>query len=190
MSENNQDNLIISKCQKGELDEFAKIYDKYIKKIYNFIYYKTFHKELAEDLTSKTFMKALENIGRFNSNKGKFSSWLYRIARNTVIDHYRTQKKELNLAEFWGIKDPSNFPEQLEAQQKLEEVKKYLKKLSKEQQEIVVMRIWNELSYKEISQILEKSESACKMTFSRVMKNLRSDLAPIFILTLILSHLN
>ena len=190
MEGNIADNLIIKNCQKGNLEEFGQLYDKYIKKIYNFIYYKTFHKELAEDLTSKTFMKALENIERFNPNKGKFSSWLYRIARNIVIDHYRTKKHEFNLAEFWGIKDSLNLQDQLETQQKLEKVKEYIAQLTKEQQEIVVMRIWDDLSYKEIAQILEKSESVCKMTFSRVMKNLKSDLVPVLCIVLLLNYVN
>jgi RNA polymerase sigma factor (sigma-70 family) len=180
------ENLIIKRCQKGELEGFGVLYDSYIQKIYNFIYYKTFHKELAEDLTSKTFVKALENIERFSFDKGKFSSWLYQIARNTVIDHYRSKKNEFDLADFWGISDNSDFHSQLENQQSIEEVKKYLTKLTKEQQEIVVMRVWDDLSYKEISQILGKSEASCKMVFSRVMKDLRQNLTHILLLVLLI----
>ena len=82
---------ILREYQAGNLEHFGEIYDVYIKKIYNFIYYKTHHKETAEDLTSETFRKALSNIKSFDTHRA-FSSWLYRIAQNTVIDHYRTYR--------------------------------------------------------------------------------------------------
>src|SRR6056297_2278284 len=82
----------INNCQQGQLDSFNWLYERYIKKIYNFIYYKTMHQETAEDLTSQTFIKALNKINSFDSEQGTFQAWLYKIARNTVIDHYRTQK--------------------------------------------------------------------------------------------------
>ena len=65
---------IIQACQAGNLDRFAEIYDRYIKKIYSFIYYRTGHKEIAEDITSLVFMKAIDKIGSFNSSQGSFSS--------------------------------------------------------------------------------------------------------------------
>jgi len=63
---------IIKECQKGNLDNFGLIYDDFFDKIYRFIYYKTHHKQTAEDLTSKTFIKALEKINSFDSKKGKY----------------------------------------------------------------------------------------------------------------------
>lgn len=95
----------LKKCQKGELEAFGFLYDNYIKKIYDFIYYKTHHQETAEDLTNATFMKALENIRKFNLQEAYFPAWLYKIARNTVIDHYRTQKNHNNIDDAWDIAD-------------------------------------------------------------------------------------
>jgi len=176
----------ILRCQKENLDEFANLYDKYARKIYDFVYYKTFHKETAEDLTSKTFMKALEHINKFDAKKGKFSSWLYQIARNNIIDHYRSKKEEYNLAEFWGIASKDDTQKDLTKKETLAEVKEYLTKLTQEQKDIIVMRVWDDLSYQEIAQIIGKSEANCRMIFSRVIKQMRQDFIPLILALLLI----
>ena len=113
---------IIARIKNGELNQFGTLYDLYIKKIYNFVYYKTMHKETAEDLTSQTFFKALDNIQRFDETKGSFSSWLYRIARNTVIDYYRTKKTENNIEDVWDLSGDENIQSDMDTTQKLQEV--------------------------------------------------------------------
>ncbi len=167
---------IIAKCQAGNLDGFGQLYDKYIKKIYDFIYYKTLHKETAEDLVSKIFFKALENIGKYSPAKGSFSSWLYKIARNTLIDYYRTKKETIDITDVWDLKSDEDIEKDIENKQELDEIKKYLNKLSPEQREIIIMRVWNELSYKEIAEIMDKSEASCKMMFSRTINILRQEM--------------
>ncbi|MFH1522205.1 MAG: RNA polymerase sigma factor [Patescibacteria group bacterium] len=176
---------IINNCRKGNLKEFGKLYDNYIDKIYNFIYYKTFHKETAEDLVSQTFFKALEKINKYSPEIGSFSSWLYQIARNTVIDYYRTKKETNNIEDIWDLKDNTDLERDEGVKQKLEDVQKYLSALNKEQREIVIMRVWDELSYKEIAEITGKSEASLKMTFSRTINKLRQEM-PLEILILLL----
>ncbi|MFH1822108.1 MAG: RNA polymerase sigma factor [Patescibacteria group bacterium] len=179
---------IIKQCQRGNLEKFGELYDQYIKKIYNFIFYKTGQKETAEDLTSHTFIKALENIGKYNSTKGSFSSWLYRIARNTVIDYYRTRKENFDITDFTNLSSDENLEDQTDLKQQLEKVQKYLLNLKAEQREIIIMRVWDGLSYEEISQITGKSQASCKMLFLRTINKLRKDL-PLNILILLLLKL-
>ena len=190
MSASNTDNLIIKSCRDGNLEEFSFLYDKYADKIYNFIFYKTFHKQTAQDLVSVTFMKALEKLDRYDPKKGNFSSWLYRIARNNVIDHYRSKKINLNIDDFWSLVSKDNVEKEVGAKKELDEVKKHITKLGQEQREIVIMRIWDELSYKEISQVLGKSEAACKMIFSRAINSVRAELLPLLLIILITNYLN
>ncbi len=166
---------IVAQVQNGDSEKFGVLYDRYIKKIYDFVYFKTNHKETAEDLVSIIFSKALKNIDKFD-NKGTFSSWIYRIARNTVIDYYRTKKSNANIEDVWDLADDSNIEIDLDSKQKLTEVKKYLSKLKSEQRDIIIMRVWQEMSYKEIAEIVGKSEANCKMIFSRVMKELREEM--------------
>lgn len=180
---------IIKECQKGNLDEFTELYEQYFEKIYRFIYYKTHHQQTAEDLTSQVFIKTLENIGRFNPRKGLFSSWLYRIARNKVIDYYRTKKNESDIAGFWDLKSGEKIDYDLENKEKLDEVKQYLDKLKPEQREVMVMRIWDGLSYQEIAEILNKKEANCKMIFSRTMKKLREEIPLALLIILLIKNL-
>lgn len=167
---------IIEQCKKGNLEEFEKLYNCYFKKIYSFIYYRTHHKETAEDLTSQTFIKALEKIKTFNPDIGTFSAWIYRIARNKTIDYYRTKKSEIDISNVWGLSSGQNMGRNLEVKEKLEEVAKYLKNINQQQREIITMRVWDNLSYKEISEITGKNEASCRMVFSRAIKELRKEI--------------
>ena len=180
---------IIRECQKGNLDEFTELYNQYFEKIYRFIYYKTHHQQTTEDLTSQVFIKTLENIDRFNPRQGLFSSWLYRIARNKVIDYYRTEKKEFDITGFWDLKTGGKIDYDLENKEKLDEVRRYLDKLKPEQREIIVMRIWDGLSYQEIAEVLNKKEANCKMIFSRTMRKLREEIPLALLIILLIKNL-
>jgi len=166
---------IIKKCQSGGTSEFGALYDKYIKKIYDFVYYKTMHKQTAEDLVSDVFMKALEKIDLFDEKKGTFNSWIYRIARNTVIDYYRTKKSELNIEDVWDLSSNENIDLDTDARMKIEKIQEHLSKLKSEQRDIIVMRLWQGMSHAEIAQVLGKSESSIKMMYSRVMSQMREE---------------
>lgn len=168
------------------LRNFSRLYDKHVKAIYRFIYYKTHHKETAEDLTSTTFIKALDNFNSFQSEKGNFSAWLYRIARNTVIDFYRTKKSNLNIEDVWDLSGDEDIERDICMTKQLEDVKEYLKTLKAEQREIIILRVWEDLSYRKISQITGKTEENCKVIFSRTILKLRSSVPLIILILLIL----
>jgi RNA polymerase sigma-70 factor (ECF subfamily) len=174
----------IKDCQKGRMESFGLLYDKYIGKIYKFVYYKTNHRETAEDIVSQVFLKAVDKIKDFQINKGTFQAWLYRIARNAVIDHYRSQKYDENVDDWWGLSDSSDIERDADFKIKLEEVDEYLKKLSPEHREIIIMRVWQGLSYAEIAAVTGKTEASCKMMFSRSINKLRSEV-PLAVLLLL-----
>lgn len=171
-----QEEAAIKKCQAGDPEQFGVLYDKYIKKIYDFIYYKTHHRETAEDLSSRVFMKALEKIDGFDLKRGTFQAWVYRIARNTVIDHYRAAKFEANIEDVWDLSSDYDLERDLDAKTKLEKVRKYLAKLKSTERDIVIMRVWQGLSHKEIAAAIGKSEAGVKMVFSRTMGKLRREM--------------
>lgn len=169
---------IAEACQKGNLEKFGEIFDAFHEKIYRFVFFRTHHKQTAEDITSVVFTKALEKIHSFNPQKGNFSSWLYQIARNSIIDHYRSRKETQNLEDAFDISTPSSLEKDTDTALKLEEVKKYMQGLAPEQRNILIMRVWDGLSHKEIAAVLNITESASKMAFSRVMSKLNKDLMP------------
>lgn len=162
--------------QKGRTEDFGRLYSAYAGKIYSFIYFKTQHRETAEDLTSKTFLKALDGLESFDAGKGSFSTWLYSIARNNVIDFYRTKKNESDINDIWDLPSSDDVERDVEARQKLEKIEKYLRKLKSEQRELIILRVWSDLSYKEISEITGKSEASCKTMFSRCMNELKKEM--------------
>lgn len=168
---------IIAQCQQGNLLEFGRLYDEYVRKVYQFIYFKTHHRETAEDLTSVVFLKALENIKSFDPKKAPFKAWLFRIARNTVIDHYRAHKETIDLEDAWDIKDKQDVARDAEMELTIEAVQKYMEKLKPDQREIVLLRVWGDHSFREIAEITGKSEAAAKMMFKRTIDALRGDFA-------------
>jgi len=165
----------VRRCQEGDGAAFGELYDAHIKKIYDFIYYKTLHRETAEDLTSVTFTKAFEKIRSFKSHEGSFSAWLYRIARNTVIDHYRTRKFERDIDDVWDLSSHEDIARDADVRLKLERVEQLLEKLTNEQRDIVIMRLWQDMAHADIAAALGKNESAVKVAYSRAMKQLRQD---------------
>jgi RNA polymerase sigma-70 factor (ECF subfamily) len=161
----------------AENNSFAEVYDAHAEEIYDFLYYKTFDRYAAEDLTSTTFMKALEHFPRFQKEQGaSVKSWLYRIARNCAIDYYRTQKKDLHIDESWDIATKGSLSEETETKIALEKILTELQKLPEQDRELLILRLWQGLSFKEISVIMEKSEASLKMASSRALQKLKKSL--------------
>lgn len=165
---------------------FAEIYEGYAESLYRFIFYRVYHKETAEDLLSVTFMKALQNFQSFDPKKGSISSWLYRIARNTVIDYARVKKAEFNIDDMPYLSTPLNLEKQTEDRLRLEKIKKYLEELEPKQKEIVILRLWDGLTHQEIADITGNTLEAVKMAFSRAMKKVRAVATLAIILIMIL----
>ena len=180
----NDESLILA-FKSGETEKFGLLYDKYIKKIYDYVFYQTRHKETAEDIVSLTFFKALEKIDTFKIGSNNFSAWLYKIAKNNVIDHYRKNRPSMDIDDLWGLGKEPAVEMDYDAKLKLDEVKKQLEKFKPEQKEIIILRVWQGLSYKEIAEITGKSESGCKMVFLRAISSLRNDLRLTIIFLLI-----
>jgi RNA polymerase sigma factor (sigma-70 family) len=167
---------LISLCQKGEWENFSPLYDYYVRKIYKFIYFKVKHQENTEDLVSTVFFKAVSALPKFDTESSYFSAWLYKIAKNVVADYYRFKREESGLDDVWRLKADEDTEKDIEDKEKKEEIKKALKKLKPKQREVVILRVWHELSYKEIAQIIKKEESNAKMIFCRAVKNLKYEI--------------
>ncbi|MEK7183394.1 MAG: sigma-70 family RNA polymerase sigma factor [Patescibacteria group bacterium] len=184
MSQTEED--LISACQSGDTQAFGELYDAYVRKLYDFIYYKTSRKEIAEDLTSVVFMKALQNITKYHkTDTGSFSGWLYSIARNTIIDHYRSVRPNDNIDDAFDLPFHARIEERTEASLQIEKIHTYLKKLPSLQRDIILMRVWQDLPYKTIATAVGKTEDNCKVIYSRSIKELRLAFATGLVLTLL-----
>ena len=167
---------IMQKCLDWDLNNFWNIYDKYIDKIYNFVYLKTTNREVAEDIVSDVFLSAINNISSFKiESSSSIQAWLYKIAYNKVIDFYRTNKDFEDVWDCLELSCQSDFWQDIDNKDKLKQVFKYLENIKKEHREILIYRIWDDLSYKEISEITWKSVDNCKKIVSRTLKEISAN---------------
>ncbi len=180
---------LIHTCQQGDLTAFTTLYDAYVTPIYRFVSYRTFDRQLAEDLTSQTFLKAMEGIRSFRADRGNFGAWLYRIARNTVTDHFRAHRSTEVLDDTFDPPADDDATKDAGEAVALRQVRKELAKLDPLKRDIVLMRLWDGLSYREIAEVTGKSENNCKVIFCRTLESLRSQFGPGMIVLLFLASL-
>lgn len=166
-----QDDVVAA--AKGDRQAFGRLYDVYVRDIYQFVYYKTHHVETAQDLTSQTFMKALRSIATFDGSRASFRTWLYTIARRSVIDHYRRNKPTSDIEDAFDLASDVDIERDAHLAHLMQSVQPLLASLTSEQREIVLLRLWQGKSYAEIAEIIGKSEGACKVMFSRTMRLLQ-----------------
>ncbi len=179
----------VSACQAGDLTKFDAIYTENVDAVYRFLYRRTLHRPTAEDLTSTAFIKAMESIRSFDPSKGKLRAWLYRIARNSLIDHYRTSRPTASIETVWDLSGDEVASLATERGIDAGLLHKALATLSPDQREIVLLRVWEGLSHKEIADLTGKTESNSKVIFSRAVAELRTQLPSLAIL-LLFPHLS
>ncbi len=167
-------------AKDGDQAAFGALYNEYIRKIYDFIYFKTLNKETAEDLTSQVFLKVLKHISNFKSDN--FSAWLYTIARNTVIDHYRSDKNYKNIEDCWDLADWGDLAAEADTELLMAKIRQAMKKLSPSDRELLTMRLWADMPFKDIALNLGKKEPAVKMAFGRALERLRGEISPLLLL--------
>lgn len=166
---------IIKQARQGSAEHFGILYDHYIAPIYRFIFLKVSDKAAAEDITHEVFLRAWQNIGSYNDQGHPFSSWLYQIARNKVIDYYRTKRNNVsleNIAED-SIQVAPAIAENLDLQSSFQQVKAAISQLNEEQQNVIILRFIEEKSSSEIAEIIGKSEGAVRIIQHRALNKLR-----------------
>lgn len=156
---------------------FSGIYDKYIEKIYRFIFFKVNSKETAEDLTSEVFTRAWQSIERGTKleNPGAF---LYRIARNLVTDYYRQRPEpQISLADCKEVVDPNiDIKEAVSFKSDLEQIKASLVNINDDYREVVALRYIEDYSISEIAKILDRPEGTVRVMLHRGLEELRERL--------------
>lgn len=171
---NHSEDVLIRRAVNGDAEAFGDLYVRHLDEIYRYVFYKVSNERRAEDLTEQVFLKAWDAIADYEPRGYPFSSWLYRIAHNAVVDHYRTQKDERPLdAIAFTLADESIGPEEM--LMKKREVSRLLEAmahLSEEKQELIILRFVEGLSHAQVAQILNKSEGACRVMQHRALTKL------------------
>lgn len=167
---------LVERSLRGDAEAFGELYDRYHAPIYRFIMIRTGTKEEAEDLTHQVFLRAWEHMGGYVDQGYPFGSWLYRIARNRVIDHYRTKRDTVSVEEpeFEELPDSLDIEKDADRALALRRVEQALRTLSPDHQEVIILRFVEELSLKETAAAMERSEGAVKLLQHRAMKELKN----------------
>jgi RNA polymerase sigma-70 factor (ECF subfamily) len=158
---------------------FGELYTRYVKRIYNYVYYRTGNHYDAEDLTSRVFFRAIAHIDQYTDRGVPFSAWLYRIAHNLVANWHRDRGRQRvvplddHLATGAGPEMPEVATESDEEQERLLES---IRDLPAERQQLLILKFVERLSNAEIGAIMNRTEGAIKSLYHRTLLSLRDSL--------------
>jgi len=174
---------LFSRLKKKDKDAFIQAYDLYADDIHRFVYFKVGSKEEANDLTSIIFLKTWDYIKNNSLKDSKtLRALLYKIARTTVVDHYRQRQPNLSLDneehKIDVIDESQDVLSQISVNSDLELIRKKLPELKIEYREVLIMRFVNELSLEEISDITGKTKGNIRVLVFRAIKALRELIEP------------
>lgn len=157
---------------------FGELYERYIKRMHNYIYYRTGNHHDAEDLTARVFARALQHIPGFVDRGVPFSAWLYRIAHNLVVNWHRDRgrRKLLPIDEMVISTLQRDAPEKLtERREEQEILLKAIARLPEERQRLLILKFVERMSNAEIGESMGRSEGAVKSLYHRTLISLREE---------------
>jgi RNA polymerase sigma-70 factor (ECF subfamily) len=169
---------LVARGQEGDRDALEELYLIHFDRIYSYLHVSVGSRHDAEDLTTQTFLKMLEKIGTFKWQSAPFSAWLFRIAHNLAMDHFRAGRRwqpEEEVPEPPGEEEPSA---ELEAMQTIgrESMLKLIERLSPEQQQVLTLKFVFNLPNAEVAAILDKTEGAIKSLQHRALVSLQKQI--------------
>lgn len=172
------DEIALKLAAQGDQEAFGVLYERYVSRIYSYIYYRTGNQHDAEDLTARVFFRALRHVENYTDRGLPLSAWLYRIAHNLVANWHRdnSRRKEIPLDEIILVRHGGDLPEMvlIENEEK-ENLLKVLHRLPDDRQQLILLKFVEHLSNAEIGQVMGRSEGAVKSLYHRTLLSLRDD---------------
>jgi RNA polymerase sigma-70 factor, ECF subfamily len=172
-----EEHNLIQLAKTGDKGAFGRLYDHYLPQIYRFIYLKTSGRQDAEDLTHEVFLSAWQHIPEYKESGFPLSSWLYQIARNRIIDHFRTKRNNIPIDDYLendnDIDAPHTAEDDVDVNLALATVQEAMKKLREDYQTLLIMRFVEDRSTAEVSIVLGKSEGAIRLIQHRALHALK-----------------
>jgi RNA polymerase sigma-70 factor (ECF subfamily) len=169
---NNETSLI--KSARKDPSKFGLIFQHYGNQVFRYLYSHTQHLQEAEDITAQTFLVAMESIQQYRGD-GHFSAWLFGIARNKLMDHFR-QSKNVSSLEFIEIATSKNTLDDVIRDEEISSLSKLLHALPEEDQELLRLRFLGDMSFPEISVLLGKKEDTIKKSVYWLVAKLKSQI--------------
>lgn len=165
---------IVDGCKVGNADSFALLVDRYANRCYGYFYRLTGDRDLSDELLSELFIRLVQRIGSYKG--GAFESWLFRIASNIFHDHLRGKQRRKKLADAKRaeLELGSNEPRRSDAKgEKLDKLQKQLSRLDDDTRELIMLRFYSELSFKEIARLRSEPIGTALSKLHRGLKKLR-----------------
>ena len=172
------DKEIVVEASDGDQEAFGMLYERYVGKIYNYVYYRTGNQHDAEDLTARVFYRAMRHIGSYQDRGLPFSAWLYRIAHNLVANWHRdnSRKKEIPLDDALSTKKGSSHPEfAVLKDEEQENLLTLIRTLPDDRQQLLILKFVERLPNAEIGRIMGRTEGAIKSLYHRTLLALREE---------------
>src|SRR5256886_3454019 len=178
-SETKRVRALVDQAQQGDREALEELYLIHFDRIYSYLHVSVGNRHDAEDLTTQTFLKMLESIGRFRWQSAPFSAWLFRIAHNLAMDHFRARRRWQPEEE---VPEPPGDEEQsaeLAAMQSLgrQSMLELIENLSHEQQQVLTLKFVFNFPNADVAKILDKTEGAIKSLQHRALASLQKQLA-------------
>ncbi len=174
-----KEQLLLVRIQKGkDAEAFSQLYDHLADPIYRFVYFKVSDVEIAKDLTADIFLKSWKELTNENSSQVKhLKAFIYIIARNRVIDHYRksARQKDVPLEHYSAQQQEDNSHKKVEISIDAEQLLSLTQRLKDSYKEIILLRHVDELSLREIAQVIEKTPVATRVLLHRAQKALQRE---------------
>lgn len=173
------DETALALAVKGDQEAFGTLYERYVGRIYNYVYYRTGNHHDAEDLTARVFYRAIRNISNYQDRGLPLSAWLYRIAHNLIANWHRdkSRRPEILLDEGLAFFQSTEHPEvTLLQNEERERLLKMIRHLPPERQQLLILKFVEHLSNAEIGQVMGRTEGAVKSLYHRTLLSLRDDL--------------
>ncbi len=174
-----QDEAALVERARTDPQAFGQLYELYVDRVYSYIYHRVGNVQDAEDLTARTFYRALEKLDTYEDRGLPFSAWLFRIAHNLVANWHRdhSRRQVFSLEKFWWRSSDDDRPEHaVEADAEREELWDAINRLPEERRNLLLYKLNTTLSNLEIGELMNKSESAIKSLYFRTLAALRKDL--------------
>ena len=176
-----KDKILYLRLKQKDKDAFIKAYDSYIEDIYRFIYFKVGNREDAEDITSQVFLKSWDYIQNNNLLEYKtIKPFFYRVARNSIVDYYRDKSDKENISinnennKIDVIDEKVDLNKEVDLKNDIKNLQEAMQELKNEYREVLLLRYINELSVKEIAEILEKNKGNVRVLIFRAIKALKN----------------
>jgi RNA polymerase sigma-70 factor (ECF subfamily) len=171
---------LVQHAQQGDRDALEELYLLHFDRIYSYLHMSVGNRHDAEDLTTQVFVKMLESIGKFRWRSAPFSAWLFRIAHNLAMDHFRVNKRWQPEEE---VPEPDPGERSAAEEEALESIGRenmleMIQRLSQEQQQVLTLKFVFNFSNAEAGTILEKTEGAIKSLQHRALASLHRELKP------------